>query len=588
MTVKGPSMGTQAGNFSAPFRKAKPADHPAARYPGLRPERVYFKAGDVARPGGKPLICDIVLDQDVAVKLRDGVVIYVDIFRPSDQATHLPAIVGWGPYGKQGGVMQFNDLPFRGGIPVESLSGLEMFEGPDPGYWCALGYAVVNADARGVFSSGGDIQCWGVQEGRDGHDLVEWIAEQPWCNGKVGLSGTSWLAIVQWFIAAERPPHLAAIAPCEGWADLYRTDVVRGGIPDSAFNDHMLSKFAGGGYVEDIPAMVRADPLMNDFWKDKIPALEKIIVPAYVVSSWTNLIHAIGTFGGWRGIASSQKWLHVHNTHEWTHYYSQVEELRRFFDFFLKGVDNGWSQTPRVRLAVLDPGQEDIVDRPEESFPLARTAYKALFIDASNGEMTEAKPVAAASVTYDPCDKAGRATFTYRFKTDTELVGYLKLRLWVEAQSSDDLDIYAEVRKLDTEGRHLGARTFLPPGVSRTDLPDAPDTQSGMLVFSGAKGMQRASLRAIDPEASTVAEPYHTFDRVEKLKAGEIVPVDVQIWPLGMLWRAGEQLQVVIGGQKLSGVEFPGLAGPDTINRGRHVIHTGGQFDSHLIIPVTG
>lgn len=579
---------TTPATLKIPFRTARPIDHPQARYPGYRPERKFFNKGDAARPGAKPLACDIVMDQDVAVQLRDGTTIYVDIFRPSESARDLPTIIGWGPYGKQGGIINFDVLPFRGGIPVEAVSGLEMFEGPDPGYWCAHGYAVINADARGALKSDGDLHCWGEQEGRDGHDLIEWVAHQDWSNGKVGLSGTSWLAIVQWFIAAQQPPHLCAIAPCEGWVDLYRTDVVRGGIPDAAFNNHMLSQFAGGGGVEDIPAMVRADPLMNDYWRSKIADLSAICVPAHVTSSWTNLIHAIGTFAGWRGIASQDKWLRVHNTHEWHDYYSQVDDLKRFFDRYLKGVDNGWEDTPRVRLAVLDPGREDIVDRAEAEFPLARTQFTPLYLDAETGEMGTSPAPMAASASYDPCDKQSRAVFTHRFDKDTELVGYFKLRLWVEAVKADDLDIYAEVRKLDANGRHLGARTFLPPGTSRTDLPEAPDTLPGMIVFSGAKGMQRASMRATDEAQSTAAEPYHTFEQVQKLAPGEIVPVDIQIWPLGMRWRAGEQIQVVVGGQKLSGVEFPGLPGPDTINRGQHVIHTGGTYDSHLLIPVTG
>ena len=579
-------MSKVSASFKAPFRKARPADDPTARYPGLRPERKHLSKGTVVKPGALPLPIDIVMDQDVAVTLRDGKTIYVDVFKPLNAAHDLPTVVGWGPYGKQGGVITFDDLPFRGGVPVSTVSGLEMFEGPDPAYWCAHGYAVVNADARGAMSSEGDLHCWGVQEGRDGHDLVEWIAEQPWSNGKVGLSGTSWLAIAQWFIAAEHPPHLAAIAPCEGWVDLYRTDVVRGGIPDAAFNDHMLSKFAGGGGVEDVPAMVAAHPLINDFWRDKIANLSNITVPAYVVSSWTNLIHAIGTFAGWRGIASSDKWLRVHATHEWNDYYTQVDDLRRFFDRFLKNESNDWEATPRVRLAILNPGGDDEINRPATDFPLADTRYTTLHLDASSATLSKEVPAESGSVVYDPLDKTSRAVFTHTVREDTEIVGYLKLRLWVEAIDADDLDLYAEVRKLSADGRHLGCRTFLPPGVDRADLPENPDTLPGMIVFSGAKGMQRASMRHVDQGRSGPAEPHHTFDRVEKLAPGEIVPVDIQIWPLGMRWRAGEKLQVVIGGQKLSGVEFPGLAGPDTINRGRHVIHTGGAHDSHLIIPV--
>ena len=573
---------------TVPFRKARPVDHPAAHYPGFRPERKHLTKGHQARPGALPLPCDIVMDQDVAVELRDGTRIYVDIFRPADATGELPTIVAWGPYGKQGGVINFDMLPFRGGIPVEAVSGLEMFEGPDPAYWCAHGYAVVNADSRGALSSEGDLHCWGVQEGRDGHDLVEWVAQQDWSNGKVGLSGTSWLAIVQWFIAAERPPHLAAISPCEGWGDLYRTDVVRGGIPDAGFNNHMVSTFAGGGGVEDVPAMVAADPLMNDYWRDKIATVANITAPVYAISSWTNLIHAIGTFNAWRGAGSADKWLRVHNTHEWDDYYAHVDDLRQFFDHFLKGADNGWDATPRVRMAILDPGGQDEVGRAEVDFPLPRTVHTPLHLDAASATLTPNLPESEASVGYDPRDKADRAVFVYRFTQDTELGGYIKLRLWVSAEGADDLDLYAEMRKLDADGKHLGSRTFLPPGVGRYDPLDSPETQPGMLVFSGAKGMQRASMRHLDAARSSASEPFHTFDRVEKLGDGEIVPVDIQIWPLGMRWRAGEQLQLLIAGQKMSGVEFPGLAGPATINRGRHVIHTGGGYDSHLLIPVIG
>ncbi|TMV91796.1 CocE/NonD family hydrolase [Thioclava sp. BHET1] len=569
------------------FRNARPADHPEARYPGLRPETKRLSKGQRIVDGALPLPCDIIMDQDVAVELRDGVRIYVDIFRPADHEGVLPTLVSWGPYGKQGGIINFDTLPFRGGIPQEMVSGLEMFEGPDPAYWCAHGYAVVNADARGAMSSEGDIYCWGRQEGRDGHDLVEWVAGQSWSNEKVGMTGTSWLAIVQWFVAAEQPPHLAAISPCEGWTDLYRNDVVRGGIPDVGFNDFMLSKFAGGGRVEDIAAQVRTEATMNDYWRDKIPDLSKITIPTLVISSWTNLIHACGAFNGWRNLASAQKWLRVHNTHEWYHYYSEADDLRRFFDRFLKGEDNGWDDTPPVRLAVLDPGKGDIVDRAETDFPLPRTAYTSLYLDASDGRMQTSVPQKSSSISYDPTDKASRAHFVHSFTTDTELVGYLKARLWVEADGADDLDLYVELRKLDADGNHIGCWTFLPPGKSRDVLPQDVENQPGMFVFSGAKGMQRASLRATDPELSEVAIPFHTYDRAQKLAPGEIVPVDIQIWPLGMKWAAGEKLQMVVTGMKISGTEFPGLAGPDTINRGRHVIHTGSEHPSHLIIPIT-
>ena len=75
----------------------------------------------------------------------------------------------------------------------------------------------------------------GQQDGQDCHDVIEWLAEQDWCTGRVAMSGTSYLTIAQWFTAAERPPHLTAIAPCEGMSDIYRDLVLRGGMPDFPF-----------------------------------------------------------------------------------------------------------------------------------------------------------------------------------------------------------------------------------------------------------------------------------------------------------------------------------------------------------------
>ena len=192
-------------------------------------------AGFQVAPHFKPLPIDLILDKDTAVILRDGVTIYVDVLRPAGN-DKVPAIVAWSPYGKsRGNAKQYTELFDLLGMDTKTLSGLHKFEGPDPAFWCAQGYAVCNPDPRGSYHSEGDIRVWSRKEGEDYFDLIEWLAVQPWCNGKVGTSGNSYLCISQWFAAAERPPHLAAIAPWEGMSDIYRDLVVRGGIPDYSF-----------------------------------------------------------------------------------------------------------------------------------------------------------------------------------------------------------------------------------------------------------------------------------------------------------------------------------------------------------------
>lgn len=96
------------------------------------------------------------------------------------------------------GIQQLDLFPWRVGVPRDATSGLEKWEAPDPVEWIPRGYAVVNIDARGSFMSEGDCYVYGTQEGRDGYDSIEWIAEQPWCNGKVTMAGNSWLGTTQW------------------------------------------------------------------------------------------------------------------------------------------------------------------------------------------------------------------------------------------------------------------------------------------------------------------------------------------------------------------------------------------------------
>lgn len=76
----------------------------------------------------------------------------------------------------------------------------------------------------------------------------------------------------------------------------------------------------------------------------------------------------------------------------------------------------------------------------------------------------------------------------------------------------------------------------------------------------------------------------HTTE--ELLGPGQIVPVEIPIWPTGMKWHAGEQLKLIVSGYNLKGPMFPGMPLTPTRNKGEHIIHTGGKYDSHLLVPV--
>ncbi|MFW7348371.1 MAG: CocE/NonD family hydrolase [Pigmentiphaga sp.] len=532
-------------------------------YPGLQPRQ--------ERRNG------MLIERDVAIELRDGVKVYADIFRP-ENAVNVPVIIGWGPYGKHG-AFGYEVFYKNGGITPGMVSPDAIFEGPDPGFWCPAGYAIAYVDPRGAWMSEGEATFWGTeQEGLDAYDVIEWFAQQPWSNGKVGMSGVSYFTIIQWRAAAARPPHLAAINPWEGFRDPYREIAYIGGMADKFVQIWQMTSCWSKNKLEDVWAMMEAHPLYDEYWADKVADLSEVDIPAYIVASWSDQgLHTRGTISAFNELGSKNKWLEVHGRKKWEYYYrpESLARQRKFFDHFLKGIDTGLEEWPRVRIEVREGyylGQE----RAEQEWPLARTEHRPLYLDGSQKALIPSAPSESASVSYsvDPCFSAhsyhdDRAEFDVTFNSDTEITGNVKLKLWVEAQGSDDMDLFVAIQKLDKSGRHVG-------------LPFFSAQEDGPV----ALGWLRVSHRELDPMRSTPSVPWHLHAREEKLNAGEIVPVEIEIWPSSTLFRKGERLRLVIKGDDIYRYgEGTFTSSHATRNKGRHVIHTGGRYDSHLLLP---
>jgi uncharacterized protein len=516
----------------------------------------------------------MLIERDIPITLGDGVTIYADLFRPEDAAPAAP-IIAWGPYGKHGHTRYSVNFP-KADVPDAHISEYTAFEAPNPLDWVPHGYAILNVDPRGTWYSEGRASYLSPQEAHDFAEVIAWAGTRAWSNGRVGLSGVSYLTSAQWRVAELSPPHLAAINPWEGWTDTYREVARHGGIPETSFWPYLPGRWGHSTTeIEDLARETAERPLIDAWWESKAAALERITVPAYVVASWSDQgLHTRGTLEGFRRIASRQKWLEVHGQKKWAYYYlpGSVARQRAFFDHFLHGRDSGVRSWPRVRLEVRERyGTARL--RTAAAWPIPGTRRRALHVDAATGRLAEAPPTAAATAGY-ATDRTGtpdRATFDHRFAAPAELVGPMALTLPMSCAEADDMDVFVAIQKLD----QIGA---LVPFAYYAQFEDGPV----------ALGWLRASHRALDPQRSTPECPVLTHRTEQKIPPGTIVPLAIEIWPSGTRFEAGETLRLVIQGSDIYDYPRPSVYArhEDSVNVGRHVIHTGPGHDARLTIPL--
>lgn len=539
-------------------------DPKEGKYPGLRPNLAEEIDG-----------MNIV--RDVAIPMRDGVSIYGDVFRSrsASSTARLPTLMTFSPYGKH--APKTFDLFPGSGVPKGAVSKHTVWEGCDPLYWTARGYAVINVDSRGSWASEGYLNVLGPQEAYDGYDTIEWIARQPWSNGRVGLCGVSYLAIVQWRIAQLNPPHLACINPWEGYTDAYRDHTHNGGIPETKFLHFSdWSCQFSPNRTEAWYKSNQAHELLDEYHESKRAAnLAAITVPAYCVVDWGDHgLHTRGTLHGYETISSKHKWLEVHGRKKWQYFYqpSSLARQEAFYQKFLKGVPSEIDSWPRVRIEIRDRAYEGTW-RDEKEWPIQQTRFALKYLDAESKRLQDSLPDTHGHISYDSLSKTGdNAQFVYVFDRDTEVTGSMRLRLWVSTGTeSDDLDLFVSVDKLDVKGQVV-------PFVAFAMFDNAPL----------ALGWLRASHRELDPDLTHHNRPWMKHRRRLPLRPDEIVPVDIEIIASSTKFRQGESLKLTIQGTDIFSCPDigPTMMHENSVNKGKHTIYTGSVFDSYLVLPV--
>jgi predicted acyl esterase len=506
------------------------------------------------------------IDWDVAIEMDDGATLRADVYRPADDEP-APVLLSYGPYGK--------GLHFPDGYPdawnamvskhpdvaAGSSNRYQAWEVCDPEKWVPHGYACVRVDARGWGRSPGYIEPYSPRGSRDFHDCIEWAAAQDWSTGKVGLLGISYYAITQWLVAGLQPPHLTAMIPWEGVSDFYRDMFYHGGMLCQAVDvwyrrttstvQHGLGERGATSVVtgelvtgpetlgddelaanrSDYPGDVRAHPLDDAFHRERSASWDDVVVPFLSSGNWGGSgRHLRGNVEAFVRAASPQKWLEIHGLEHWTEFYTDygVSLQRRFFDHFLKDVDNGWDAQPAVMLRVrtVDGG---FVDHTEDAWPIPRTRWTRLYLDPDGMALRDDPPDRDASVSFDGLEGTGVTFMAEPFADDTEITGPSSLRLHVSS-STTDADLFVILRLFDPDGAEVVFQGAVDP---HTPF---------------AQGWLRVSHRRTDPALGTEFRPYHTHDAVEPLTPGEVYEVDVEIWPTSAIVPAGYRLGVTIRG----------------------------------------
>jgi putative CocE/NonD family hydrolase len=595
--------------------------------------------------------------RDVPVLMRDGARMAADVYRPFAEGQQFPALLAVSPYGKD-----FDRLPpspmfrFRETGPIE--------------WFVERGYAFIHIDSRGSGKSEGTFTPLDAQAQTDLYDMIEWVADQPWCNGKVGMAGAGFYGVNQWLAAAKQPPRLACIAPIDAFVDPYRELAYHGGIP-SMYNawwwydmrarrlleyperhfghDDMAvgiaRKLATGSkpnklHQAGVQALVRARRLARSIKPGKMSTdavyltlsnpldgpmywiaaawskFDKIKTPFYSVASLSSCgLHLRGNLLAFENIAAPKKlWIsgRVGPASEWPlidtpdfNHQPQHElgsaalrdELLRWYDHWLKGVENGIMEEPAVRYWMSGVGEY----RTDSAWPPAGVEYHKLFLrggsagavnSLNDGRLSFQEPGSDEGVTklrypdaawngtpglgtavLTPAGVPSRASRIVTFSSEPlgrpmQIAGPISLKLYA---SSDQPDTDFIVRLCD----------------------QAPVRDEEMLSRLGvsapaavvSRGWLRASHRRLDTARSKPGRPWHCNDKGEPLEAGSVYEFDIEIWPTAWRFERGHRIRIELAPGDSAYFDGPFCHFYGT-KMGTDTYHHNAERPSHLLLPV--
>ena len=549
---------------------------------------------------------DVKKEFHVKVPMRDGVLLSADIFRPEAAGT-FPVILMRTPYDN-------NSLIAKG---IQ---------------YAQRGYALVAQDCRGRYDSAGEFYAW-HNEVKDGYDTQEWIGRQPWCNGKIGTAGGSYLGLVQWLAAPLRSQYLKTMVPRVITSNFYDSPNYSGGAFQLALN--MLWGFRQLGRTNqniehyNWPELFRTLPLITadeaagrkiTFWKDWVrhpsyddywkevsieEKYEQINVPALIMGGWYDLYskQAFVNYNGMvqrGGTEEARKgtkmimgaWPHPLNASTITgevdfgadsKYDLEGMELR-WFDYWLKGIDNGIMNEAPIKLFIMGANYW----RDEYEWPLARTQYVNYYFHSS-GKANSLSGDGALSTTLPEDGPPDR----YIYNPDNPVP-----TLGGNNCCSPDIVAWGAYDQRPAEQRNDVLVYTTPPLAEDIEVTgpifvklyassSAPDTD-----FT-------AKLLDVFPDGYTMnlcdgiirARYQESFEEAKLMKPGTVYEFTIDCWVTGNVFKAGHRIRV-----ELSSSNFPRFdRNPNTghefgmdseLSIAEQKVYHNKNYPSHIILPV--
>ena len=560
------------------------------------------------------------------VTMRDGVKLAVDIVRPGVQGR---AAVGRFP-------VIWTHNRYRRAFTVMGRL-ITIADSGDIRNLLKHGYVVASADSRGSGASfGKTLGAWTPEETQDAYEITEWLAKQAWCDGKVGMFGGSYLGITQLMAASKKPPHLKAIFPAVPLFDLYavgaqggifkedfvrtwseltrRFDVVDIAAPVDEDKDGALLKKAIEEHKGNRPLIEAMAPLK--FRNDRDELTGTLPTLAWQPASYVKEINAAGIpiylWGGWYDAFTRDVLLMFRNftvprkiaVGAWSHSPKDADILRedftllaveewRWFDYWLKGIDNGIMSDPPIHYQLMaEPKQNVWMTASQWPLPEAKAVPyyfgegKSGSAKSSNdGVLTKTAPAGGDhqdvySVDYSAttgtttrwdntvgggfeypdmaANDAKGLTYTSAALTgEVAVIGHPVVHLWIASTAADG-DFFAYLEEVTAEG------------VSRYIT----------------EGALRASHRAVqDPPYDNLGLPYHrSYDTdVKDLEPGRPAELVFDLEPTAKVFRAGNRIRLTITCADKDNAATPVLAPAPVVT-----VFKSAEHASYVSLPIVG